>query len=112
MITNQTVSMVQSTVRAAGASSPGDKRRLLEAIHAELGIQLGSIDTIAKTDSVIPFREAAMRLAMKPRTLTAEITAGRIRAVRKMLTGKRPRAVGISASELEAYITRQQEVSA
>lgn len=109
MISNQAINMVQSTVRAAGATSPGDKRRLFDAISAELGINPADSMT-ATTDYVIPFKEASRRLGMKPRTLTKEITDKRIRAVRKIVTGKRPRSVGIAASELEAYIRRQMEV--
>jgi hypothetical protein len=108
MISNQTISMVQSTVRAAGATSPGDKRRLFDAISAELGVAPTS--ATVSTDHVVPFREAALRLGMSPRTLSAEITGERIRAVRKILTGKKPRSVGIAASEINAYIRRQSEV--
>lgn len=109
MISNQTVSIVQSTVRAAGATSPGDKRRLLDAVSAELGINPAASQT-TETDSIIRFAEAARRLGMERRTLSNEITKNRIRAVRKMDKGTRPRAVGIPASEINAYIRRQSEL--
>jgi predicted DNA-binding transcriptional regulator AlpA len=109
MISNQTVTMVQSTVRAAGATSPGDKRRLLDAVSAELGINPAE-STSAPTDYVVPFPEAARRLGIKRRTLSSEITAGRIRAVRKCHNGGRPRSVGIAASEINEYIRRHMEV--
>ena len=109
MISNQTVSMVQSTVRAAGATSPGDKRRLIDAVSAELGINPAASQS-ATTDCVIPFEEAARRLGMSRRTLTYTITKGFIRSVRKMGTGARPRSVGVAASEINAYIRRQSDI--
>jgi hypothetical protein len=106
MLNNTTLQIVQSTVRAAGANSPGDKRRMLEAICKELGIN--PADSSAPTDTIIPIAEARRRLNMKPRTMLYAIKRGDIRAIRRTVRGKKPRTVGIAASEIEAYIQRTQ----
>jgi hypothetical protein len=105
MLNNTTMQIIQGTVRAAGASSPGDKRRLLEAVCKELGIN--PADSSAPTDTIIPIAEARRRLDMKPRTMLYAIKRGDIRAIRRQIRGKRPRTVGIAASEIEAYIQRE-----
>lgn len=105
MISNQTISIIQSAVRASGASSTGDKRRIAEAVLAELGINPAE-SHCQSTDYVIPFKEAARRFGCTTRTLTGMVRRGQISAVRKQLKGRRLRSVGIAASELEACIRR------
>ena len=104
MISNKDKSTVVAVIRSIDPRNPGDKRTLLDAVASELGLR--QQQGLAQTDYIIPCRDACTRLNMKPRTLTLAIKTGQIKAVRKCATGKRPRSVGIPASEINAYIQR------
>lgn len=107
MVSNQSITMIESIVRAAGATTKADKTRILESVQNVLGLtQTDSAKS--EDDIIIPLTEAIHQLSYKStRTLRNHLRAGTI--VGFYPGAQRKRCTGVRQSEIDRFKQRHKE---
>lgn len=109
MVSNQSISMIESVVRASGASTKADKQRILECVQNTLGLSVEQLHKNQQSeDRIVPLSEARIQLNYKTRrSISNHLRSG---ALRGFYPGKqRKKCTGVLQSELDRFKQARRE---